>query len=46
MCVCVCSNVNLANIVEGNLKAPFSMATTPRCRGWYYPFPWIAPLNP
>ena len=25
---------------------PFSIATTPRCRGGYYSFPWIAPLYP
>ena len=36
----------LATIVEGNQKAPFSTATTPRCRGGRYSFPWIAPLYP
>ena len=36
--------VKLGTVVEGNLKAPFSMATTPRCRGEYYSFPWIFPL--
>ena len=36
----------LATIVEGNQKAPFSIATTPRCRGGCYSFPWIAPLYP
>ena len=25
---------------------PFSIATTPRCRGGHYSFPWIAPLYP
>ena len=34
----------LATIVEGDPKAPFSIATTPRCRGGRYSFPWIAPL--
>ena len=29
----------LVTIVEGNLKAPFSIATTPRCRGGRYSFP-------
>ena len=29
----------LATIVEGNPKAPFSIATTPRCRGGRYSFP-------
>ena len=33
-------------VVEGNLKAPFSIATTPRCRGGYYSFPLIAPIYP
>ena len=26
-------------------KAPFSIATTPMCRGGPYSFPWIAPLT-
>ena len=30
---------------EGNPKDPFSIATTPRCRGGRYSFPWIAPLD-
>ena len=29
----------LATIVEGDPKAPFSIATTPRCRGGRYSFP-------
>ena len=36
----------VATIVEGDLKARFSMVTTPRCRGGRYSFPWIAPLYP
>ena len=40
------SKVNLATIVEGDPKAPFSIATTPKCRGGRYSFPWIAPLYP
>ena len=31
-------------VVEGDPKAPFSIATTPRSRGGRYSFPWIAPL--
>ena len=38
--------VKLATVVEGDLKAPISIATTPRCRGGHYSFPWIAPLYP
>ena len=34
----------LATVVEGDQKAPFSIATTPRCRSGRYSFPWIAPL--
>ena len=30
--------VKLATIVEGDPKAPFSIATTPRCRGGRYSF--------
>ena len=33
------SKVKLATIVEGNPKAPFSIATTPRCRRGRYSFP-------
>ena len=33
-------------IVEGNQKSLFSIATTPRCRGGWYSFSWIAPLYP
>ena len=40
------SKIKLATEVEGNLKAPFSIATTPWCRGGRYSFPWIAPLSP
>ena len=36
----------LATIVEGNPKAPFSIATPPRCRGGFYSFPWMVPLYP
>ena len=32
------SKVKLATIVEGNPKAPFSIATTPMCRGGRYSF--------
>ena len=38
--------VKLATLVEGDLKAPFSIATTPSCRGGRYSFPWIASLYP
>ena len=38
--------VKLATIVEGDPKAPFSIATTPKCRGGHYSFPWISPLYP
>ena len=33
----------LATVVEGDPKAPFSIATTPKCRGERYSFPWIGP---
>ena len=29
----------LATVAEGDQKAPFSIATTPRCRGGRYSFP-------
>ena len=43
MCVCVCVCVyiyiyKLAILVEGDLKAPFSIATTARCREGATPF--------
>ena len=31
----------MATVVEGDLKAPFSIATTPRCRGGWYSFPGL-----
>ena len=31
-------------MVEGDTKAPFSIATTQRCRGGQYTFLWISPL--
>ena len=37
-------SISLPTVVEGDLKAPFSIATTPRCRKGLYSFPWIAPL--
>ena len=35
----------LVSVVEGDLKVSFSIATTLRCRGGCYSFPWIAPLT-
>ena len=40
------SKIKLVTLVEGNQKAPFSIATTLRCRGGCYTFPWIPPLYP
>ena len=42
----VISKVKLVTVVEGDQKAPFSIATTPKCKGGRYSFPWIAPLYP
>ena len=42
----ISNKVELATLVEGDQKASFSIATTPRCRGGRYSFPWIAPLYP
>ena len=36
----------LATVVEDDQKAPFSIATTPKCRGGCYSFSRIAPLCP
>ena len=33
--------IKLATIVEGDPKAPFSIATTPRCKGGPYSLPWL-----
>ena len=33
--------VNLVTTVEGDQKAPFAIATTPRCRGGATPFPGL-----
>ena len=40
------SKEKLATLDEGDQKALFSIATTPRCRGGLYSFPSIAPLYP
>ena len=36
----------LVTAVKSNLKVPFSIATTPRCREGHYSIPRISPLNP
>ena len=36
----------MATVVEGDPKAPFSIATTPRCWGRRDSFPRIVPLYP
>ena len=41
MCVCVC----WLTVVEGGSKAPFSIATTPRCWVGCLSLPWIAQLT-
>ena len=42
--MCTSKLVKLATVVKGDQKTPFSIATTLRCRGGCYSFPWIAPL--
>ena len=37
----VCIIVKLGTFVEGDPKAPFLIATTPRCRGGHTPFPGL-----
>ena len=39
------TKVKLATLVEGKPKAPFSIATTPKCREGRNSIPWIAPLT-
>ena len=38
--------VKVSKLVKGNQKALFSLATTPRCWGKHYFFPWVAPIYP
>ena len=45
-CCFLVSSKLLATVFKGVPKAPFSIATTPRCRGERLSFPWIAPLYP
>ena len=40
----IISKVKLATLIKGDPKSPFSIATTPSCRGGHYPIPRIAPL--
>ena len=37
--------ISWLTVVDGDLKAPFSIATASRCRGGHYFFPWITPLT-
>ena len=37
--------MKLVNVVEGDAKVPFSLATSPRCRGMDNSFPWLAPFT-
>ena len=41
----MCVYKYLVTIVVGDQKAPFSLVTTPGCRGGLYTFPWIVPLS-
>ena len=41
-----CKVSKVGGVVEGYSKGPFSIATTPRCRGRRNSFTWIAPLYP
>ena len=38
--------VNLVTVVKGNMRAPFSIAKTPKSSRGRYSFPWISPLYP
>ena len=38
--------ISWPTIVVGDRKDPFSIPTTPSCRGGRYSIPWIAPLIP
>ena len=40
------SKQKLATVVQGDPKAPFSIATTPTYWGEHYSFPWITLLYP
>ena len=42
----VCIKIKLSLLVEGDPKALFSIATTPKRREGTFSFPWIAPLYP
>ena len=38
--------VKLVTLVEGDPKAPFSIATKQKCKEGHCSIPWIAPLYP
>ena len=42
----IIKKVKLATLVEGDPKAPFSIATTPRCWVGRYSIPWMTLLYP
>ena len=40
----ITKKVKLSPLVKDDQNTPFSIATTPKCKGGRYSFPWIAPL--
>ena len=44
VCVCVSRKVKMETVVEGDLMAFFSLATSSRCRRVCYSISWISPL--
>ena len=51
VCICMCISLYmymymLVTVVEGDLKVPFLIASTPMCRGGCHSFFWIALLYP
>ena len=40
------SKVKLATVEKEDSKAPFTITTTPKCRGRRNSFPWVDPLYP
>ena len=43
-CIYIYIYISWLTIVKGDLKAPFSIAITTRCRGGHYTLPWMLHL--
>ena len=46
ICIYIYINLSWPTVAKSDPKTPFSITTTPRCKGGHYLFSWIVPLTP